>query len=698
MLRFDPTPFNVWQGLGRWALVLAAFLAVTLIVSYVVAIATVGFKRSFTEFWMHLRQGIRELVLLSPRRIMAITQLTLRESIRRKALLVFVVFALLFMFGSWFISDPGERPEMQATVHITFILKAIAWLSVPVVLLLACWGLPQDIKQRSLHTVVTKPVRRSEVVLGRILGFCAIGTLILGVMAVAGHIWIKRQVPDQAQSLLVSRVPIYGTLEFTDDTGKPTARGVNVGDIWDFRSYINGATGASAIWTFENITPSQLVEQRDAEGNIVIDQKTGEPVKVLRLEYNFEAFRTHKGLLDQGVRAQFRFLNDLRTQMAEVFSGVPDYQLVADKISEGNFADAGDELKRLATALGPGGVELTPAQRQAFVTRLENLSDLMQPFTAKDTLPAAGEFVAAADAGQAAAEDADDKALAAQFDALGQLMQDHAETLAKTIVNVQAQSGLFEVIEYKRRLAKSEDESAGRRREDATTTFEIQQTQANISGTDAQGPRKATLDLFEDLTHGGRLRVAVVCMDSGQYIGMARPDLYVRTPDRPFESGYYKAVGGIWLMLLLVVALSVTASTFVKGPVATLLTTTLIVVGLFFHPFLADLVQGSGKEGFGAIESIVRIVEHKNPQVALEESGGTQVMKVTDQIINRGLATVYQTVPDFNVFSLTPYVANGFDVPFDAGLLPALAMTLAYIIPCLFIGYFSLRLRELEAK
>jgi ABC-type transport system involved in multi-copper enzyme maturation permease subunit len=697
VLRFDPTPFDVWQGLGRWALVLGAFLLVALIVSYVVAVATVGFKRSLGEFAMHLRQGLRELVLLSPRRIFAITQLTLRESIRRKALLVFVVFALLFMFGSWFISDPGERPEMQATVHITFILKAIAWLSVPVVLLLACWGLPQDIKQRSLHTVVTKPVRRSEVVIGRILGFAAMGTLILGVMAVAGHVWIKRQVPDEAQSLLVSRVPVYGSLEFTDDNGQP-GKGVNVGDIWEFRSYINGATAASAIWTFEDITPERLVEQRDPDGNIVTDPKTGEPIQVLRLEYNFEAFRTHKGTMGRGVQAQFMFINDLRTQMSQVFSGLPEYQIVADKIAEGNFSDAGDELKRLATGIDPGGVEVEKADRDAFVTRLQNLSELMEPFTAKGTLPAAGEFVAAANAAQDAAEDENDKALAAQFNVLGQLIEDHAETLAQVIVNVHAQSRLFEVIEYKRTLAESDEQTTGQRREEATTTYEISRTLTNASPIEGEGARKAQLDLFEDLTHGGRFRVQVYCRDSGQYIGMARPDLYIRNPDRSFESGYYKAVGGIWLMLLLIVVLSVTASTFVKGPVATLLTATLIVIGLSFNSFLDELVTKLGSEGYGTLESIVRIVEHKNPTTSLEDRTGYQIMKIIDRVINRMLATVAQTIPNFNVFSLTPYVANGFDVPFDAGLLPALATTLAYIIPCLFIGYFSLRLRELEAK
>ncbi len=692
MLRFDPIPFDALHGLGQWALILGVCLLVILVVAYFVTLATVGMKRSFPEFGMHLKQGFRELVLVSPRRVLAIAHLVLRESIRRKALLVFVVFALLFMFGSWFISEPGERPEMQATVHITFVLKAIAWLSVPVVLLLACWGLPQDIKQRSLHTVVTKPVRRSEVVMGRILGFSAIGTLILAVMAVAGHVWIKRQVPDEAQSLLVSRVPIYGTLDFTDENGNPAEKGVNTGDIWEFRSYITGATAASAIWTFEDITPEKLVEVKDPE--------TGETSRMLRLEYNFEAFRTHKGRMGKGVLAQFRFMNDLRTQTAQTFAGVPDFQIVADKINEGDFRDAGGELQRLATGIDPGGVEVIDSHHKEFAKRFHHLSLLMQPFAGKEALPAAGKFVDVADAASQAAEKKDDKLLAAQLDALGKLMEEHAEALAQTIVDLQAESHPFEVIEYKRRSQKSEaDTEAGLvGQEEGTTTFTIPQTLTNTTPVKGDQPRRATLDLFEDLTHGGRFRVAVYCLDNGQYIGMARPDLYIRTPDRSFESGYYKAAGGIWLLLLLVVVLSVTGSTFVKGPVATLLTCTLIIVGLFFHPFLEKLTDEKESKGFGAIESVVRIVEHKNPMVELEEGRGVKLMEGTDKVIRGGLWTVSKTVPNFNVYSLTPYVANGFDVPFDAGLLPALAMTLAYIFPCLFIGYFSLRLRELEAK
>lgn len=685
MLRFDPTPLNIPNALVQFGLILGAFLVVTFVVAFCVALATGGAKRGPRDLMMHLSQGLHDLFIVSPRRILAIAQLTIRESIRRKALLVFVLFALLFMFGSWFISDSGERPEMQAIVHITFVLKAITWLTVPVVLLLACWGLPNDIKQRSLHTVVTKPARRSEVLMGRILGFSAIGTLILVVMGVAGYIWIKRQVPDRAQSLLVARVPVYGELTFTDRNGNPSQAGVNTGDIWEFRSYIEGATAASAIWTFDDVTPDQLVE--------ITDPVTGETSKALRLEYNFEAFRTHKGRMGEGLKAQFRVMNDLRTQMAHVFSGITDFQAVGDKIASGDFAEAGSELQRNASGVQTGGLKISDRMHGLFFTRFRNLSAMMQPFVGTEDFAAASEFVAVSTAAMRAAGDENDEVLGQQMDALGKLIAENSEALSKYIVDQYAETGVFEVIEYKR-SAKKQDagETESAEPEEDTTTFYLARTLPTPGG------EAATLDLLDDLTHGDRLRVAVYCLDAGQYLGMARPDLYIRTPDRPFESGYFKAVAGTWLMVILIVVLGVTASTFVKGPVATLLTATLLVVGLSFHGFLQDLVTGEMGDGFGAIESIVRIVEHKNPQTELEQSRAVQVMQTTDKVIVGGLWAVYKTIPNFNVYGLTPYVANGFDVPFDAGLLPAIAMTLAYIIPCLFIGYFSLRLRELEAK
>ena len=73
-----------------------------------------------------------------------------------------MIFAVLFMFGSWFLTSAGEKADIQIQRHVVFVFTAVSWLVLPVVLMLACWGIPEDIKARSMHTVVTKPVRRDR--------------------------------------------------------------------------------------------------------------------------------------------------------------------------------------------------------------------------------------------------------------------------------------------------------------------------------------------------------------------------------------------------------------------------------------------------------------------------------------------------------------------------------------------------------
>ncbi len=60
------------------------------------------------------------------------------------------------------------------------MLTATSYLVLLLALFLSAFSLPADIQSRTLHTVVTKPVRPSEIVLGRILGFTIVGTALLG--------------------------------------------------------------------------------------------------------------------------------------------------------------------------------------------------------------------------------------------------------------------------------------------------------------------------------------------------------------------------------------------------------------------------------------------------------------------------------------------------------------------------------------
>ncbi len=135
------------------------------------------------------RDGVLDLVFLSPRRAWALARLAIQESIRRRVVVVFAVFIVILLFAGWFL-DPGS-PD-PARLYLDFVLTVTTYLVLLLALFLSSLSLPADMKSRTLHTVVTKPVRASEVVLGRILGFVAVGTVLLMVMGAISYVFVLR--------------------------------------------------------------------------------------------------------------------------------------------------------------------------------------------------------------------------------------------------------------------------------------------------------------------------------------------------------------------------------------------------------------------------------------------------------------------------------------------------------------------------
>ena len=153
---FDPQPYNLVYGMLHWLQLVGVLTAVGLVLGLLLSFSTAG-AGGAALFAGGLKSFIADIFSISPRRVTALAGLTLKEAMRRKALLVFVVFAVLLMFAGWFLTDSNNRADLQVHVHITFMLTTISWLILPVAMFLSCWGIPEDIRIRSLHTVVTKP-------------------------------------------------------------------------------------------------------------------------------------------------------------------------------------------------------------------------------------------------------------------------------------------------------------------------------------------------------------------------------------------------------------------------------------------------------------------------------------------------------------------------------------------------------------
>ena len=117
------------------------------------------------------------------------------------------VFIVLLLFAGWYLDRESIDP---ARLYLDFVLTATSYLVLLLALFLSSQSLPADIKNHTIYTVVTKPVRASEVVLGRIVGFTAVTTFLLVVMGLISYVFVERGLAHTHQLTAADLEPIKG--------------------------------------------------------------------------------------------------------------------------------------------------------------------------------------------------------------------------------------------------------------------------------------------------------------------------------------------------------------------------------------------------------------------------------------------------------------------------------------------------------
>lgn len=356
-------PYREWLlelNTGRWGafwqflLVLLVLGVAALIIGLLIGTILYGPVKAGEKAYRVVANAMAELVNISPRRIWAIAKVAMQEALRRRVLVAVVVFVLLLLFAGWFLKTDRE----PAKLYFSFVLTATSFLGLFIALLLAVFSLPNDFKSKTIYTVVTKPVRSGDIILGRILGFTVVGTVLLAIMGVCSYVFVARALshthtitaqaglPEQTsrsnghshelvedeegnivarfehdhehvvdkrgdrfvvsapQSTMRARVPLLGTLRFLNRQGVEVNRGVSVGKEWGYRSFIEGGTQAAAIWTFDGIDEDVLIDE-------------GEDGQYLPVEIVVRVFRTWKGTIDrpiEGIIYLKRPGSDLKTE------------------------------------------------------------------------------------------------------------------------------------------------------------------------------------------------------------------------------------------------------------------------------------------------------------------------------------------------------------------------------------------------
>ncbi|TWT48537.1 hypothetical protein [Botrimarina hoheduenensis] len=597
LLRGEGATFADGEGaLVLFAIVVATVFVLALVGGFLVSLVRHGPIRAGEIAYNTIVGGVGELLRTSFRRVAALAAVAAKESVRRRVWVALVVFGLILLFASWYLKANNTQP---ARLYLSFVLTATTYLILLLSLLLAAFSLPADFRTKTLYTIVTKPVRAGDIVLGRMLGFTLVGTVLLAIMGLGSWVFVNGSLahthrvdieslealrsPDgeslgqrgltsydvyhkhdltidtdgsgvaegahshthqvtqngdrleigPAEGFLRARVPQRGKLRFYDRKGVETARGISVGNEWAYRSFIQGATQAAAVWTFEGVSKSSLVEYADGGGEYL-------PVELI-----VRVYRSYKGEIERGIQGSIQLRN-------------PDTQVKTN----------------------------------------------LRTFYAKDATIDSFDF-------------------------------------------------------------------------------------ANEQTSTDQLP----ITILEDLvTPDGRLEVIVQALDRNQYFGFAQADCYLRRPEGSPLWNFIKGYLSIWMQMVIVIAVAVTASTFLKGPIAMLFTVAFLVLGLN-REFFVKIAQLESYGG-GPVESAVRMVTGMNQMSPFDPSSAVSVMKGIDFVLAKMMLGLSYVLPDFSTFlGRVNFVAEGFSIPADA-LTRDLIVCLAYVVGAFVIGYFCLRARE----
>jgi hypothetical protein len=625
LLEWLPLALLVWLG------VVVALTAAAVGVGCLVAVLRRGPSEGFRLTRRTLAALWTDLVFLSPRRVAALAWLAVKESVRRRVVVVFAVFIVLLSFAGWFLDVGSIDP---ARLYLGFVLTATTYLVLLLVLFLSVFSLPADIRSRTLHTIVTKPVRASEIVLGRIVGFTIVGTGLLGLMSVVSFVFVLRGLDHvhklSADSLVAASGPAGGKTGYTE--------------------------------YYPSIDPDKdEVTKRHHRHRVTVDAKGEARVEIERGHWHAvrrvagETGDTYtlggpEGLLIARVPVygKLRFRNEVGAD-TERGINVGDEWMYRSFIAGGSQAAAVWTFQDITERKFGQGLPLE-MNIEVFRTYKGDIEK--------------GVF----------------GSLALRNPRTGLTVEVDIFESKDFVI-----SRLFIPREIKRF-------SSARM---VSRKIDHQEGPEYIPPRDALDHSLADrkeFDLFQDLVSDGEVEIWLQCLEPSQYFGASQSDLYLRAGDAYFAVNFFKGYLGIWFQMVLVIGFGVMFSTFLSGPVA-MLATTGALVGGFFRERMIELATGQAIGG-GPFEALVRLVNQDNLTVELEAGLKTYLVQIADRVAGAPLWVFAMILPPFSEFSYSNWVAYGFDILWTPYVTVPLLRTLAFLVPVFVAGYFFLKTRE----
>jgi len=234
------------------------------------------------------------------RKVLAIARHSFIETIRKKTLLVLVIFALVLIGSSRLF--PAIKPEHRLRVIEWVCLWSITTIAMIAVMLSSAVAIPTDITDKTIYSVITKPVPRGAYVLGRVLGLGLLALLILVIMGAISICFVRLNADDPSQ--LIAKRFFYESRHYFVGGGL---------EVRDGRTWVFHEQGSPARWHIENIP--ELNEKQKVELVIRLRTIPAGGKKAVQVVVETENDR----------RTKRRFLRELPRQGEVSIQLEPDY-------------------------------------------------------------------------------------------------------------------------------------------------------------------------------------------------------------------------------------------------------------------------------------------------------------------------------------------------------------------------------------
>ena len=119
--------------------------------------------------------------------IWAVATNTIRQALRMKVALVFTLLLIVLVLVLGFSTTGDETLKGRLQTFLSYSLSLTSFLLCLLTIIVSVYTVTSDIEQRQIYTVITKPIRRYQFLLGKLLGVVVLDVMLLALFSAIIH-------------------------------------------------------------------------------------------------------------------------------------------------------------------------------------------------------------------------------------------------------------------------------------------------------------------------------------------------------------------------------------------------------------------------------------------------------------------------------------------------------------------------------